>query len=102
MDVTFEQAIKEANTALPARKLVALIERTNLSADMKAFLSDIARVTIKIGQKIILIGRKILTVVFDLINSFPAVALGVVSALAITAQLGLVSTQKSECTKCQD
>ena len=90
MDATLEQAIKEANTALPERKLVALIERTNLSADMKALLSDLAKVTVKVGQKVHSIGRKILTVVFDLIKAFPTITLGVIAALVITALLGSI------------
>ena len=80
-----EMAIKEANSSLPARKLKDLIERTNLSADMKALLTDISAITMKVAGKLITIGRKILTIVFDLIRVFPAITVGVVAALVLTS-----------------
>lgn len=85
MSGNLEAAIKEANSALPNRKLKDLIERTNLSADMKALLSDIATITAKVAGKLISVGRKILTVVFDLIKLFPAITVGVIAALVLTA-----------------
>ena len=39
--------------SLPERKLNQLIERTNLSADLKATMADIAHVTIKVGGKVL-------------------------------------------------
>ena len=36
MEVTVEAVIKDINMSLPERKLNQLIERTNLSADLKA------------------------------------------------------------------
>ena len=80
-----EMAIKEANSSLPARKLKDLIERTNLSADMKALLTDISTITMKVAGKLITIGRKILTIVFDLIRVFPAITVGVIAALVLTS-----------------
>ena len=90
MSGNIEAAIKEANSALPNRKLKDLIERTNLSADMKALLSDIATITAKVAGKLISIGRKILTVVFDLIKLFPAITVGVIAALVLTAIIAAI------------
>lgn len=90
MTDNLEAAIKEANAALPNRKLHALIERTNLSADMKALLTDIATITTKVAGKLISIGRKILTVVFDLLKLFPAITLGVIAALVITSIIAAI------------
>lgn len=90
MTDNLEAAIKEANAALPNRKLHALIERTNLSADMKALLTDIATITTKVAGKLISIGRKILTVVFDLLKLFPAITLGVIAALVITSTIAAI------------
>ena len=90
MSGNLEAAIKEANSALPNRKLKDLIERTNLSADMKALLSDIATITAKVAGKLISIGRKILTVVFDLIKLFPAITVGVIAALVLTAIIAAI------------
>lgn len=85
MDTTLEAVIKDVNASLPERKLVALIERTNLSADVKALLTDIARVTVKVGGKILAIGRKILSFVFDLIKAFPTITVGIITALVLTS-----------------
>lgn len=90
MSADVDAVIKDINSSLPERKLVALIERTNLSADMKALLSDLARVTVKIGAKILAIGRKILTFVLELIRAFPTVTLGILAALVITALIGAI------------
>ena len=90
MSGNIEAAIKEANSALPNRKLTDLIERTNLSADMKALLTDIATITTKVAGKLISIGRKILTVVFDLIKLFPAITIGVIAALVLTSIIAAI------------
>ena len=90
LDTNLEAAIKEANTALPTRKLNQLIERTSLSADMKALLIDMAAITAKIAGKVITIGRKIITVVLDLVKLFPSITLGVIAALVITALIGAI------------
>lgn len=83
-------AINEINSSLPERKLIALIERTTLSADMKALLADIARITVKVGSKVLAIGRKILSFVLDLVRAFPSVTLGVLAALVITALIAAI------------
>lgn len=90
MSADVDAVIKDINSSLPERKLVALIERTNLSADMKALLSDLARVTVKIGAKVLAIGRKILTFVLELVRAFPTVTLGILAALVITALIGAI------------
>ena len=85
MDATVEEVIKDINMSLPERKLVQLIERTNLSADLKAILTDLTRFTMKIGGKVLAIGRKILSFVFDLVKAFPGIAMGAIAALVVTA-----------------
>ena len=90
MEATIEEVIKDINMSLPERKLNQLIERTNLSADVKAIMSDIVHVTVKIGGKVLAIGRKILTFVLDLVKTFPAIAMGTIAALVLTAVVGSV------------
>ena len=87
MDAVLEAVIKDVNASLPERKLVVLIERTNLSADTKALLTDMARITIKIGGKILAIGRKMLSFVFDLIKAFPTITVGIITALVLTSMI---------------
>mgnify|MGYP006152231509 FL=1 len=90
MDANIETVIKDINMSLPERKIIQLIERTQLSADLKALLVDVARITIKVGGKILAIGRKILTFVLDLVKTFPAIAMGTIAALVITAVVGSI------------
>jgi hypothetical protein len=40
MELTVEAVIKDINMSLPERKINQLIERTNLSADLKATMAD--------------------------------------------------------------
>ena len=90
MEATVEAVIKDINMSLPERKLLQLIERTQLSADLKALLSDLVKVTVKVGSKILAIGRKILTFVLDLVKTFPAIAMGTIAAFVITAVVGSI------------
>jgi hypothetical protein len=90
MEATIEEVIKDINMSLPERKLNQLLERTSLSADVMAIMSDIMHITIKVGGKVLAIGRKILTFVLDLVKTFPAIAMGTIAALVITAVVGSV------------
>ena len=90
MNEELDAVFKDVNSSLPQRKIVQLIERTNLSADMKALLSDLARLTIKIGGKILAIGRKILTFIFDVIKLLPGITLGVLAAIVISSIIGAI------------
>ena len=81
---------KDINASLPVRKISALIERTNLSADMKALLNDLAGITVRVGSKTLAIGRKILSFTLDLVRVFPTVTLGVLVALVLTALIGAI------------
>jgi hypothetical protein len=85
MTQSLEFLLLDINTSLPERKLIQLVERTGLSADVKSILVDLARVTVKVAGKVFAIGRKILAFIFDLVKAFPAITLGVLVALVITA-----------------
>jgi hypothetical protein len=85
MTQSLELLLLDINTSLPERKLIQLVERTGLSADVKSILVDLARVTVKVAGKVFAIGRKILAFIFDLVKAFPAITLGVLVALVITA-----------------
>lgn len=90
MENALSAVMLDINTSLPERKLNALIERTNLSADMKALLADLTKLTVKVGGKILAVGRKIITFVFDLLKAFPTVTLGIIMALVITSLLASI------------
>lgn len=85
MSATLDQLVREVNASPPERKLVELIERTNLSADLKALLCDLARITVRVGGKVLAIGRRILAFALDLIRAFPAMAMGAIVALVVSS-----------------
>lgn len=85
MSGSFDALLREVNASPPERRLVELIERTNLSADLKAVLCDLARITIRVGGKVVAIGRRILAFALELIRAFPAMAMGAVVALVLTS-----------------
>ena len=90
MSNTLDVLIHDVNASLPERKLVELVERTRLSADMKAILCDLARITVRVGSRVLAVGRKILAFVFDLIKVFPTVTLGVLCALVLTSLIAAI------------
>ena len=85
MSATLDQLVREVNASPPERKLVELIERTNLSADLKALLCDLARITVRVGGKVLAIGRRILAFALDLIRAFPGMAMGAIVALVVSS-----------------
>lgn len=90
MTSQLDAVIKDINGSLPERKVSALIERTNLSADTKALLNDLTKITVRVGSKVLAIGRKILTFALDLVRLFPTVTLGAIVALVLTALIGAI------------
>lgn len=90
MDNEFEKMMKDVNSSLPLRKLTQLIDRTAMSADMKSLLADLAKVTVKVAGKILSIGRKILTFVFDVIKVIPTITLGVLAAIVISTLIASI------------
>lgn len=78
------------NDSLPLRKLKDLIDRLKISADAKALLMDVARLTVKAGQVILNIGRKILTVAFEIVQRFPKTVFGVIIAFIVTALIASI------------
>lgn len=75
--------VADLNTALPLRKISEQIDRLPLSADIKALLLDLAKVTVNVGTTVLKIGAKILTVVFDIIGQFPNAVFGLVVSVCV-------------------
>ena len=92
---SFEEAIDLVNSSPTLRKIKSQIDNTELSADMKAILYDIANVTVKIGESIILAGRRIFEIATALINKFPNLTIstlvGLVVATVISGTLGAIT-----------
>lgn len=79
--------LAEFTAAPPLRVLRDRIDRLNISADAKSLLMDVAAITLKIGEKILAFGRKLLEFVFGLAIRFKNVGFGILIALALSAVL---------------
>lgn len=89
-DIELQASVAEFAIAPPLRVLRDKIDRLNVSADTKALLMDIAAVTLKVGEKVLAFGRKVLDFVFDLAVRFQNVGFGVILALALSAVLASI------------
>lgn len=69
--------------SLSMKRIQDLLERTSLSADCKAVILDLANFTLKIGERVVALGRKILTFALELIRTFPNTTFGVALALIL-------------------
>ena len=92
---TFEETVQSINGAPSLRKIKIIIDGTDFSADAKAILYDIAKITIKIGKAVVAIGRRIFEIATSLMRKFPNLALGalvgLVIATVISGTLGTIA-----------
>ena len=89
-DISLNQIAAEFSDAPTLRALQARVERLNISADGKSLLMDLAKLTVTVGSKLIAFGRKVLSVVFNLVERFQNVAFGIVIALVLSAVLASI------------
>ena len=80
---SFEEAIELINSSPTLRKLKSAIDGSNMSADLKAIIYDIAKVTIKIGEAVIAIGRRIIEIAISMVRKFPNMTIGVLVGLVV-------------------
>ena len=73
------------NDSLPIRKIEELLDRTDLSADAKSVVLDVANRTIVVAGQIMQIGRKIVSFALELAKTIPNTLFGVALALVMTA-----------------
>lgn len=59
------------------REISERIERLSISADAKVLLNQLSGVTMKVGNTLIEVGRRILSFVFETVKLFPHITLGV-------------------------
>lgn len=71
-------------------ELKSFIDNLQVSADVKAMLYSFSKTTIRIGQAIVKIGRKILDLVLLISKSFPTMTFVVVLALVIGGLLSAI------------
>lgn len=86
----YESALSEITTALPLRKIVDRIDRMAISADAKALLKDLASISVKIGDTLVHVGRKVIAYAMEIVTRFPNTTFGVIIALLVMMLLALV------------
>jgi hypothetical protein len=60
------------------------IDRLDVSADMKSVLSRLVDATIVVAGKLVDIGARVMTFVFELAKAYPGIAFGAVVALVLS------------------
>ena len=64
------------------------MDNSSLSADTKALLYDIVRITVKVGETVISIGRRIFEIASALISKFPNLTIGTLVGLVVATVIG--------------
>jgi hypothetical protein len=67
-----------------------LIDRMNVSADIKAMLYSFSKATLRVGRAIVRIGRKIIDTVFFFMRQFPALTFSVIFAVVVGACVSMI------------
>jgi hypothetical protein len=80
-----ESVLEVISDSLPLRKIEELLDRTDLSADAKSIVLDVAQYTILVGDRIVALGRKLVSFAIELAKTFPNTLLGVALALVLGA-----------------
>ncbi|MFK5980708.1 MAG: hypothetical protein QM488_17685 [Rhizobiaceae bacterium] len=80
-----ESVLEAISGSLPLRKIEEMLDRTDLSADSKSIVLDVAQFTIVVGDRIITLGRKLVSFAIELAKTIPNTLLGVALALVITS-----------------
>ena len=71
-------------------KLDRYIDNLDLSADAKALIHDVKKATIRVGQKIIKVGKRAIEMVLAIMRQFPNVTMGLILGLLIGALISAI------------
>lgn len=71
-------------------QILRRIESLDVSADVKALLSDLLRLATRVGETVLRVGRKILDFVLTTIRQFPALSFAVVMAAVLTLLVSML------------
>lgn len=80
-----ESVLAAVNDSLPLRKIEKMLDRTDLSADAKSIVLDVACYTIVVGDRIVALGRKLVSFAIELAKTIPNTLLGVALALVLAS-----------------
>lgn len=87
-DVSFDQAVAAIADAPPRREITRQLDRLAVSADAKAFLRNLADLTVRIGRRVLAIGRKIVAFALALAKTLPNTLFGVILGVVVTMLIG--------------
>ena len=76
-----EQLVRDTRPKLSKKQLEHEIHNLGFSAEVKALLASFTSATIKIGNVVLNIGRRILEIVFDLVKRYPNFTFALVTRL---------------------
>lgn len=85
---SFQEALEIINQSPTLRKIKSYIDQSSLSADMKALLYDVSKFSVKIGETVVAIGRRIFEISTVLLKKFPNTAIGALVGAVIATILG--------------
>jgi hypothetical protein len=88
--ISFEEALQLIEGSPRLRRIKSSLDNSDLSADLKALLYDVAKVTVKIGETVIAIGRRIFEIASALVSKFPNLTMGTLVGLTIAAVISSV------------
>jgi hypothetical protein len=72
------------------KQLQSKIDSLDISADKKAILSSLNKITFTAGRFVIKIGKKIIDVIFSLLKNFPYLGFGVIFGLVLGALISAI------------
>ena len=81
---SFSEVLADFEKAPTLRGLQEKVDRLPISADAKSILMDVAKVTLAVGGKVIVFGRKILAFAIELAGKFQNVIFGIIIALVLS------------------
>ncbi|HEX8555879.1 MAG TPA: hypothetical protein VF695_14330 [Sphingomonas sp.] len=78
----------ELYTPLARRDLTIAIDRLTVSADAKVILTQLSDLSVTVGDKVIAIGRRILSFVLHAVKTYPNTSFGLVIGIVMTLLIG--------------
>ena len=69
---------------LPKKELEYMIDNLAISADAKVFIADLMNKTIRIGDRILRIGKKIIELTFDFVKRYPKATFGLILGFIVS------------------
>ena len=82
-----QEALAELANAPNKSDLRKRLDRLHLSADAKSVMADLLDASVRIGKRVVSIGRKVISLALGLIRTFPNTAFGAVIAVIVAALL---------------